>query len=204
MENVMNPEEFYLKLKENLNAIIDIEKVYHDNTKWTKTIKDLTESMLCTQNISREYYRIDSLEYAYTEFYKNFNENYHKKTFYGNNGDKYYLNVYNWKNVYAIEYENDCHSWTDELIKLSHIRSDLKVIIAYSEWLGDKENYLSLIKHKMDFALELLKGCEEESLKDSWLIVFGPCKGGKEYDKYLVDCFVGYEMKDGNFVKIEE
>lgn len=204
----LNAINFLKKLKESLLIKEEQAKaVYHSNTAWTNFIKKTTEEMIGIQengkkSVSNEYYRIDTLKFAYTDFYNTFKEKNYKQSF----GDKDYLNVYNWKNVYAIEYENDSHSWTDELIKLSHIRSDLKVIIAYSEWLGGQEEYLKLIEEKISFAKVLLKNCQEESLKDKWLIVFGPCKakGKEEYDKDIFGNFVGYEMEKGEFVKIED
>ena len=204
----LSAKNFLRNLKDALLSKEEQAKaVYHSNTNWTNFIKKTTEEMIGLQengkkSVSNEYYRIDTLKYAYTDFYNTFKAKNYRQSF----GDKEYLNVYNWRNVYAIEYENDSHSWTDELIKLSHIRSDLKVIIAYSEWLGGQEEYLKRIAEKMSFAKVLLENCQEESLRDKWLIVFGPCraKGKEEYDKDIIGNFVGYEMEKGEFVKIEE
>lgn len=201
MEHIMKAKEFFKNLKVVLSKKEEFKTLYHDNTRWTGFIKGITEEMIGKNCISREYYRIDSLKYQYTDFYQSYDKDNHRKYF-----GKHYLSTYNWKNIYAIEYENDSRNWTDELVKLSHIRSDLKVIIAYSEWNGSRENYLSLIDKKMTFAIELLENCQKEALNDKWLIIFGPCgsAGKEEYDKDLISHFIGYEMNDGHFVKIEE
>ncbi len=189
----------------NFKALLKTEELkayYHDNTAWTDKIKDIIENMIGKDNVNREYYRIDTLKFAYTDYYKSFAKE-HKQYFSGSSSKSYYLNVYNWKNKIAIEYENDCHSWTDELVKLSHLRSDLKVIVAYSEWDGSFDNYKALIKEKVGFAVELIKACQEQALQDNWLLIFGPCKGGKVYDDCLADYFIGYEMDNMQFKLIE-
>ncbi len=200
----MEAKEFFNKLKTILSKEVGLKDDYHNNTKWTDRIKRITKNIVGEDNISWEYYRVDTLKYAYTNFYKDFENNDNKKYFDGAKKSKFYLNVYNWKNSIAIEYENDCHSWTDELVKLCHLRSDLKVIIAYSEWDGSLDNYRLLTKQKVDFAIELIKHCQEDALNDKWLIVFGPCNGGKVFDNCLADCFIGYEMINQKFVPIGE
>ena len=202
MEHVMTAKEFFKNLKVSLNKQEGLKSLYHDNTKWTVFIKGITEEMIGGNNISREYYRIDSLKYQYTDFYQSYNEKNHREYF----DDKHYLSAYNWKNVYVIEYENDSRNWTDELVKLAHIRSELKVIIAYSEWGEGKEFYFNLIAKKMKFAVKLLQACQQESINDNWLIVFGPCglQGKKDYDKDIAGYFVGYEIVKGEFVEIIE
>ena len=57
----------------------------------------------------------------------------------------------------------------------------------------------------MAFAVELLKNCQELALRDKWLLVFGPCgaNGQDVYDKELAEHFVGYEMQERRFVKID-
>lgn len=203
MERVMSSRKFLERLKGALlEKKEDLKSLYHNNTKWTDFIKGITEEMIEENCISREYYRIDSLKYEYTEFYQSYNETNHRKYF----DDNHYLSTYNWKNLYAIEYENDSRNWTDELVKLAHIRSELKVIISYSEWGDGEDFYRNLIAEKMKFAIELLQACQKEAINDNWLIVFGPCgaKGKTEYDKNIVDYFVGYEMLHGKFVRIEE
>jgi len=41
-------------------------------------------------------------------------------------------------------------------------------------------------------------------LQDNWLLIFGPCKGGKKvYDDCLADCFIGYEVDNMQFKLIE-
>ena len=198
----MKAKEFFKNLKVVLSKKEEFKTLYHDNTRWTGFIKGITEEMIGKNCISREYYRIDSLKYQYTDFYQSYNEKNHREYFY----DKYYLSTYNWKNIYAIEYENDSRNWTDELVKLAHIRSDLKVIIAYSEWGENKDFYCNLVAEKMKFAVKLLQACQQDAINDKWLIVFGPC-GANEKKKYddekIVDYFIGYEMVNGQFVKIE-
>ena len=200
MEKVLSARELFQALKARLKENKELEKEYHHNKKWTDYIKDVTEGVIGEEQVSREYYRVDSLKSVYTDFYKEYGD-VKRKYFDG----KKYLSVHNWRNVYTIEYENSAKDWTDELVKLSHLRSEMKVIITYSEWEGGKDEYLALIEKKVAFAVELLKNCQELALQDKWLLVFGPCgaSGRDVYDKDLAEHFVGYEMQGGRFVKID-
>lgn len=192
-------EQFFTKLIQRLKNVEKLGEIYWWGKRWTQCIKGLTEELLSV-NTSREYYRVDSLEYCNTNAnIKNLSEN--KITF--DNFDGVYLNFHNWKNKTLVEYENKRHDWTDELVKLSHLRAELKVIIAYSEWCDSPDKYKRLIEQKLEVAIELLKGCQEESLKDNWLIVFGPCKVGKNFaNEDIIKNFVGYKIEKGKFKEI--
>ncbi|MBE7093157.1 MAG: hypothetical protein E7367_00520 [Clostridiales bacterium] len=200
MEKVLSARELFQALKAELKKNKSLQETYHHHKPWTDYIKKLTETIIGKEKVSREYYRLDSLKYEYTDFYKEYGDV--KRKYF--DGGKY-LSVHNWRNVYTIEYENSAKDWTDELVKLSHLRSEMKVIITYSEWEGGKDEYLALIEKKVAFAVELLKNCQELALQDKWLLVFGPCgaSGRDVYDKDLAEHFVGYEMQGGRFVKID-
>lgn len=206
-KNLVEPKIFFAEWKNKMKEHFNMDENtflqnYHDNTQWTNTVKNITESILDKKYISREYYRIDTLEYEYTDLYRQYDTKAHRKNF--SKGS--YLNVHNWINKIAIEYENSKTSWTDEMVKLANIRSKLKVIICYSEWKKSEDSYLKIIEEKMVFATELLNGINKELkneniMNDKWLIIIGPCDKG-EYDKDLINHFIGYEMNDGVFAKI--
>ena len=43
------------------------------------------------------------------------------------------VNIYGWDFDYAIEYENNSATWTSELLKLSFIRADVRLVIGYRD-----------------------------------------------------------------------
>ena len=73
--NIINPDYFFNEWKKVLKSEFDKDPngfmdKYHKNTSWTKVVKPMTESLLGGNNISREYYRIDTLKYEYTKLYQ--------------------------------------------------------------------------------------------------------------------------------------
>lgn len=105
---------------------------YSDRTNYTKyistVIKDITEGLAksndsdCNEDyieknkLYSEYYRIDYTVWSIKE-----------KT--AKNGK----HIYHWNFDIAIEHENDHKDWTYELLKLSFIRADARIVIGYTD-----------------------------------------------------------------------
>ena len=91
-----------------------------------------------------------------------------------------------WDLKIAVEHENDKSDWTDELIKLAHIRCPLKVVIGYVHC--DERNEIEA--EKLRYAYDCLKQINAFDLyaNEEFLIVLGngaPHKNKKDtYNKF--------------------
>ncbi len=96
----------------------------------------------------------------------------------------------------AVEHENDSPDWTDELIKLAHIKCPLKVIIAYNPC--DERDTIE--KEKLKFAHDCLSQVNafDPSANEEFLIIFGNCaprsRSNVTYDKFN---YKGYALRKG-------
>lgn len=96
---------------------------YNGNLKeYTKLFNKFISNLVEEHNSQayNEYYRIDVTGWKVNE-----------KGFYDS------VKIYDWDFDYAIEYENDQHDWTYELLKLSFIRADVRIVVGYR----DKNKY---------------------------------------------------------------
>lgn len=84
-------------------------------------VRMATEFNLILPGISHEYYNVDNMLYERFNLEKE------------SSGEKI-LNAHCWIPVICVEHENSCKDWTDELVKLIHIQSRLKVVIGYCAW----------------------------------------------------------------------
>lgn len=89
-----------------------------------------------------------------------------------------------------MEHENSKHDWTDEVIKLIHVKCPLKVAISYnycderdtSEW-----EKLNFIANGMQEVKAFAKGSDEE-----YLLIFGNCFAPKTKTDYNTFDYRGY------------
>ena len=90
----------------------------------------------------------------------------------------------------AVEHENSKQNWTDEVIKLIHVKCPPKVVISYNscderdttEW-----EKLDFIAHWMQEVKAFAKGGDEE-----YLLIFGNCFNSKTKADYDVFDYRGY------------
>ena len=100
------------------------------------------------------------------------------------------LSAHLWDLEIAVEHENSKQNWTDEVIKLIHVKCPLKVVISYNscderdttEW-----EKLDFIAHWMQEVKALAKGNDEE-----YLLIFGNCFNSKTKADYDVFDYRGY------------
>ena len=85
------------------------------------------------------------------------------------------VNLYDWKQVMAVEHENKVRDWTFEVEKLDSIRADLKVVIGYlpnkireneEEIIAEQCKYLKHADEGEMFALILMNCDLEENSAD--------------------------------------
>ena len=100
------------------------------------------------------------------------------------------LSAHLWDLEIAVEHENSKQDWTDEVIKLIHVKCPLKVVISYNycderdttEW-----KKLNFIANWMQEVKVLAKGSDEE-----YLLIFGNCFNSKTKADYDTFDYRGY------------
>lgn len=100
------------------------------------------------------------------------------------------LSAHLWVLEIAVEHENSKQDWTDEVIKLIHVKCPLKVVISYNycderdttEW-----EKLAFIAHWMQEVKAFAKGSDEE-----YLLIFGNCYNPKTKADYDTFDYRGY------------
>ena len=100
------------------------------------------------------------------------------------------LSAHLWDLEIAVEHENSKQDWTDEVIKLIHVKCPLKVVISYNycderdttEW-----KKLAFIARWMQEVKALAKGSDEE-----YLLTFGNCFNSKTKADYDTFDYRGY------------
>ena len=100
------------------------------------------------------------------------------------------LSAHLWNLEIAVEHENSRKDWTDEVIKLIHVKCPLKVVISHSrcderdttEW-----KKLNFIARWMQEVKAFTKGSDEE-----YLLIFGNCFNPKTKADYDTFDYRGY------------
>ena len=159
----------YEKSKEffnSFNSIFDINSSTRGRAiaEYPHT-KSFTESQgLHPQN---EYFRIDSMGY---------------KSRWRELEEKSGFNRHLWDLEIAVEHENDCKDWLDEVIKLAHICCPLRVVIGYVPMdKRDRDREL------LDYASEALKNlnCRNNVLSGEFMVILGNCNTNKKEEHYF-------------------
>ena len=160
----------------------DAQGVYLNSPAWTKAIKKICEKAVFELNFKGWNKENMTLKHDYLKVDSLVSENLRKDPTLTKNGayqskvDGVDFWLYQRKPRVVIEYENERKSLTDMADRLSHIRSDLKVIIAYSTDHGNMLDYEGLAGAKMSMVHWMVKSCEPEALKDNWLVIILPSK----------------------------
>lgn len=194
----MHAEEFYLEfislMKEHY--IFENGKTYMEIYKDFPAFTKLINYTIIPQIIKKagyknqnEYFRIDVIGWD-----KNNNEQTNKQI----EAESKPLGLYKhlWNLKIAVEHENNQSDWTDELIKLAHIRCPLKVIIGYSPF--DERDMEE--NEKLNFAHTcLLKTDAFDSMADEeFLLIFGNCASRRKNNlSYNTFDYKGYVLRKG-------
>lgn len=197
----MNAQKFY----ESFISLVKEENVYDDGRSFMEiyktdepTFTKIINNIVVPQIVEKqgwtsqnEYFRIDTV--GWETKYKTINEDYSKKLG---------LSRHLWDLKIAVEHENDKSDWTDELVKLAHIRCPLKVVIGYvhCDERGDME------KEKLKFAYDCLSGTKafDPNADEEFLIIFGNGaarnKANGTYEKFN---YRGYALTKGQTEFVE-
>lgn len=154
-----------------------VEKIYTNSTRYTQYIKKIVRKILSNPTASGkvevncEYYRVDF--FAWEKMDDNVLSRQPPKSF-----KKQF-----WKPVAAVEHENDCDSWMDEVIKLSYLKVPLKVVICYVPAAQRPSDH-----EYLDYVSEVLSALGYEQVEDEeFLLIIGSSRT-KDPRKYF-----GYE-----------
>ena len=170
-------------------------EVYKNDAKFTPVVINIINEIIEATGVGykaqKEYYRIDVVGWItkYEKIKKEANE--------------VKLNPHLWDLKIAVEHENSMKDWTDEIVKLVHIRCPLKVVICYNNYDKrgqdevDKLSFVASIMQKTDeFA-----NCEGEE----YLVIIGNgCHSVTKKSDYMDFNYKGYlyNWTDGKFDRI--
>ena len=181
----MNAKEFYTKFTSLVkeNCIADDNRTYWeiyrtDESSFTKIINNTVVPEIIRNEgmeAQNEYFRIDTV--GWITKYKDIDEDYSKRLG---------LSRHLWDLKIAVEHENSKSDWTDEVIKLAHIRCPLKVVIGYVHC----DERTDIEREKLNFAYNCLSRTEafDPNANEEFLIIFGNGaarhKANGSYDKF--------------------
>lgn len=194
---------FKSKIQDEVSTNNTLMEIYRNDAEFTPIVTKIIEEIIneteyggakCTSQ--REYYRIDVVgwvskyESMKAELDKNKDLN---------------LNPHFWNLKIAVEHENSKKDWTDEIIKLIHIKCPLKVVIAYNECGEDR---LKRDQKKLEFVAKWMRKVDAFNIgtNEEYLVIFGNAYNGKEKKDYNSFDYIGY-LYDYNlqtFIRLEE
>jgi hypothetical protein len=111
------------------------------------------------------------------------------------------MNAHLWDLKIAVEHENNPKDWTDELVKLVHIRCPLKVVIGYN--YSDKRDE---DEKKLDYASICMNmtSAFDNNGKEEYLVILGNChpkEKGKSYEEFDYRGYL-YSYADKKFAEL--
>lgn len=179
-------KEFIKRVNSEENDMIETYKNYE--REWTPYIINLIKEIICNYGIvaQKEYYRIDVIGWQGGDYSK-----------IKEKANELKLNDHLWNLKIAVEHENSKKDWTDELIKLCHIRCPLKVIIGYTHCENrDKTDKEKL--HHAAYCLNMIEAFKESNDEVMLILGNGSIHKKTTYEHYgyrgyiynrLNDCF---------------
>ena len=169
-----NAQWFFNEFKSKVNENTIPLDSYKYGRRFTSIVTDKIIEILESIGLqwNKEYFRIDV---AGWEDRKN------DITAYGKE-----LNHHLWDLKIAVEHENKNNDWTDELVKLIHIRCPLKVIIGYNSY--DNRNDLEKLRIAARW-MNMVKAFDS-SAKEDYLVILGNTNGRD--NKYTSFNYHGY------------
>lgn len=172
----MNAIAFYNAFLQetNENRIINGKRlldIYRCDAEYTPVITKIINGIIDAAGYTHqnEYFRIDAV--GWVSRYKEMEEDAKREGL--------HLKAHLWDLKVAVEHENSKSDWSDEMMKLLHIKCPLKVVISYShsDERGDIE------RKKLDFVAK-------------WMQKIAALKTGTD-EEYLVILGNGYNRKTG-------
>ena len=163
----MTAKEFWKSFSESLQGKrAEAERAWKYNKDYTEFIIGMMEEMLCGAGFktSKEYYRIDLTGWSQLR---------HKIESDAPKNENYDFQSYLWDLDVAIEHENNDKLWMDEVIKLSHIACELRIVIGYVpvELKDEHIKYLDYVSNAINNNLKA-----RDNMNNDFLIILGDTK----------------------------
>lgn len=174
--NIIDTKLFYKEYikRVNENTIdessgIKYLELYKSNKDFTKivipAIEDVIKSCDKSVSTSREYFRLDV-----SGWISKYEEMADDAKAYGVN-----IKPHFWDLVIAVEHENSLTDWSDEIVKLAHIKCPLKVLITYNHCDRRDEDFAKLF-----FVTKWLKKVRAFEVGDEdYLVIIGNAYNSK-------------------------
>lgn len=195
----MDAKDFLTKFidKTNSNKVWTNGKklfeIYRHDAEYTKVVTEIINSIIREEYTPQnEYFRIDAV--GWISRYEDMKDEAKEK------GLK--IKAHLWDLKIAIEHENSKSDWSDEVVKLIHVKCPLKVVISYN--YCDERDQIEL--EKLDFIAKWMKKVKafNNSSDEEYLIILGNCynpKTKKDYDKFDYRGYI-YNHQSGKFERI--
>lgn len=163
--------------------------IYRNGAEFTPVVTKIINQIIkdAGYKSQNEYFRIDAVGWiSQHELMENDPQ--------GKNID---INAHLWDLKIAVEHENSLSDWSDEVMKLIHVKCPLKVIIGYNycdERNEDDPN--SLERKKLNFVskwMQRIDALKKGSGEEEYLIILGNARGRKkETAEYKTFDYKGY------------
>lgn len=156
-----------------------LKKYNGHQPEYTKLFNQFITNMVADQgsNAHNEYYRIDVTGWHSEE-----------KSSYRS------VKIYDWFFDYAIEYENNPNTWTYELLKLSFIRADVRLVVGYRD-KDDRDNEVDIINEQLKWFKYPIT-CDEE-----FFVILMNMTPGDDVDPFNMRV---YSIQDKNATEITD
>lgn len=199
----MNAIEFYKEFVKKTDKDLIWKKngktyfeVYKKDADFTELVnKHIIDSIVKTAGYTpqHEYFRIDTV--GWVSHYEDMKADSEKE------GLK--VNAHLWDLKIAVEHENSKVDWSDEVMKLIHVKCPLKVVIGYS--YSDERGEME--RRKLDFVAKWMQSIDalQKGTDEEYLIILGNgCNHKTGVSDYTDFDYVGYlyDWESKNFVKL--
>lgn len=183
----MNAKEFFKAYVDATNARNqnnELMEIYKKDAAFTPVITDIINGIIeevAGYTHQNEYFRIDAV--GWESHYEDMKEAAQKA------GLK--VNAHLWDLKIAVEHENNKADWSDEVMKLVHVKCPLKVVIGYSH--SDERGEVE--RQKLDFVAEWMQKIEalQKGTDEEYLIILGNGSNRKTGKSDYTDFgYIGY------------
>ncbi len=184
----MRAIDFYKAFKANTKEDTTVEgktlfDIYKKDAEFTPVVTKIIEKIIQEAGYTsqREYFRIDVV--GWVSRYKDMEADARDK--------KLKVDAHVWDLKIAVEHENSKSDWSDEVMKLIHVKCPLKVIIgySYSNERGEIE------RKKLDFVAKWMQEIDalNKGTDEQYLIILGNgCNRKGWASDYTEFGYVGY------------
>lgn len=154
----MKGVDFIRIFKEKITQDSDIKKYYNPGKDSDKKLADYTKAM--GRLIKSTLHEVNDADFDYSkkpskDSYYTYNPEYFKIDYTSWNNTKIEsysdtgIKLYSWNFDFAIEHENDSKDWTYEVLKLSFIRADVRIVIGYVD-KNNRDKELDIIQSQVN------------------------------------------------------